>query len=113
MACGLQNGMATQYSGHIVRSTHVTGTVTDIGLLFGRLLGWYLRGVQAERSVEFWKMKFLMLLVFGFFCGALAGSALWDEWGQDALWLPTVLSASLGLTYTTYRKMQERKAQFS
>lgn len=111
MACGLQNGMATQYSGHIIRSTHVTGTVTDIGLLFGRLLGWYLRGVDAEQSVEFWKIRFLLLLVFGFFSGAFTGSALWDQWGQDALWLPTLLSATLGLTYTTYRRMKERREQ--
>ncbi|KAJ3033473.1 hypothetical protein HK097_004832, partial [Rhizophlyctis rosea] len=32
-ACGLQNAMATTYSGAIIRTTHVTGTTTDIALI--------------------------------------------------------------------------------
>lgn len=32
MACGLQNRMATTYSGAVIRTTHVTGIVTDLGL---------------------------------------------------------------------------------
>ncbi len=34
-ACGLQNAMATTYSGAIVRSTHLTGIFTDLGLMLG------------------------------------------------------------------------------
>ena len=36
-ACGLQNGMASSYYGLIVRTTHVTGILTDIGVLLGAL----------------------------------------------------------------------------
>jgi uncharacterized membrane protein YoaK (UPF0700 family) len=30
LACGLQNGMTTFYSGAIIRTTHVTGTLTGL-----------------------------------------------------------------------------------
>merc|ERR1719272_133898 len=42
-ACGLQNGMATSYSGAVIRTTHVTGIATDVGLLLGRMLRRLLR----------------------------------------------------------------------
>jgi len=38
MACGLQNGIVTTYSGAVIRTTHVTGIATDIGLILGRSL---------------------------------------------------------------------------
>ncbi len=39
-ACGLQNGMATRFSGAVVRTTHMSGIVTDIGLLLGNWMRW-------------------------------------------------------------------------
>ncbi|CAJ1405687.1 unnamed protein product [Effrenium voratum] len=35
-ACGLQNGIMSSYTGSVVRTTHVTGIATDIGLITGR-----------------------------------------------------------------------------
>jgi uncharacterized membrane protein YoaK (UPF0700 family) len=31
-ACGIQNALCTSYSGAVIRTTHLTGTVTDIGM---------------------------------------------------------------------------------
>ena len=31
------NGMATHWGGAVIRTTHVTGLLTDVGLLLGRL----------------------------------------------------------------------------
>ena len=36
-ACGLQNALATTYSGAIVRTTHVTGIFTDLGIMLGAI----------------------------------------------------------------------------
>ena len=36
-ACGLQNAMVTTYSGAIIRTTHVSGLFTDLGLMLGAL----------------------------------------------------------------------------
>ncbi|MDN3685382.1 YoaK family protein [Vibrio sinaloensis] len=41
-ACGLQNAMITTFSGAVVRTTHMTGIITDLGLMIGaRLRGEY------------------------------------------------------------------------
>ena len=37
-ACGLQNAMITTFSGAVVRTTHMTGIVTDLGLMIGAKL---------------------------------------------------------------------------
>ena len=34
-ACGLQNALATTYSGAVIRTTHVTGIFTDLGIMLG------------------------------------------------------------------------------
>ena len=33
MALGLQNAMTTRFSGAVIRTTHLTGMTTDLGLL--------------------------------------------------------------------------------
>ena len=38
MACGLQNAMSSSYCGLMIRTTHVTGIVTDIGVMLGHWL---------------------------------------------------------------------------
>lgn len=35
LACGMQNALCTTYSGAVIRTTHMTGTCTDIGLVLG------------------------------------------------------------------------------
>ena len=37
-ACGLQNALVTNYSGATIRTTHVTGIFTDLGLMIGARL---------------------------------------------------------------------------
>lgn len=35
-ALGLQNGLTSSFHGMAIRTTHFTGTVTDLGLMLGR-----------------------------------------------------------------------------
>lgn len=58
---GMQNGMLIKYEGIAAKTTHITGTMTDIGVYIGR----YLRG---DRS-EIWKLEFCLMTVFGFLFG--------------------------------------------
>ena len=37
-ACGLQNAMASTFSGSVVRTTHITGMFTDLGIFLGHSL---------------------------------------------------------------------------
>jgi uncharacterized membrane protein YoaK (UPF0700 family) len=71
---GLQNAVITKISRAEIRTTHVTGLVTDIGIELGKLV--YVnprdRGdpVLANRR----KLRIHVLLVACFFTGALAGA---------------------------------------
>lgn len=67
-ACGLQNALATRFRGLVLRTTHITGLLTDLG----QLIGMKLRG----HPIESWKIKVPLLLATAFACGAAAGAAL-------------------------------------
>lgn len=72
---GLQNAMITKLSRAEIRTTHVTGLVTDIGIELGKLFYWNLdhRGDQlvlANRA----KLRLLTSLVLLFFSGGVLGA---------------------------------------
>lgn len=95
-ACGLQNGMASSYLGLILRTTHVTGIVTDIGVLIGHWL--------RHRRVEAWKLGLLMALFFGFAMGGVLGAFLHHHWGLHAMWVAAGGTSAAGLLYFTWRR---------
>lgn len=68
LACGAQNALATRYRGIILRTTHVTGLLTDLGAT----LGMRLKG----HHIESWKILAPLALSLAFFIGSVAGGAL-------------------------------------
>lgn len=87
LACGTQNGLASSYYGLIIRTTHVTGIVTDLGVLAGQRV----RGVP----VEGWKPVLLGGLLVGFLLGGTAGQVAAARFGPAAL-APAALVCALG-----------------
>ena len=74
---GLQNALITKISNAEIRTTHVTGMVTDIGIELGKLLYWNRSASQldqAEVSANRNKLKIYGLLVISFFSGGLVGA---------------------------------------
>jgi uncharacterized membrane protein YoaK (UPF0700 family) len=74
---GLQNAIITKISKAEIRTTHVTGMVTDIGIELGKLLYWNLdaRGTGAPRVTADWpKLGLLASLLGMFFIGGLVGA---------------------------------------
>ncbi len=70
---GLQNAIVTKLSNAVIRTTHLTGMVTDIGIALGRLV---LAGT-AERlsvTVEVAKIRLLGSLIAMFFLGGVIGA---------------------------------------
>lgn len=96
MACGLQNAMASSYYGLIIRTTHVTGMTTDIGVLIGHLIRY--------RRIELWKLLLLTLLLCSFFTGGLLGGLAFGKIGIAALFLASVSCMSAGLCYYEWRR---------
>jgi len=112
-ACGLQNGMATSYSGAVIRTTHMTGLATDIGLLIAKLLTRCIRKHcrksqlnavdHAEMEIEAKKLRLLSLLLLGFLAGSLIGALLSGSIGINALLVPAAVTGLAGLIYCSFR----------
>ncbi|KFN41175.1 YoaK family protein [Arenimonas oryziterrae] len=98
MACGLQNAMATTYSGAIVRTSHVSGMFTDLGIMLGHAL----RGMPVARR----RLGLCTLVIAFFFSGGLLGACLFARYQYAALYLPAALTGITGLAYVAYRQRQ-------
>eukprot|EP00435_Cladocopium_sp_Y103_P059929 s269_g21.t1 len=109
-ACGLQNAMCTTHFGGIVRTSHVTGTVTDLGSILGRISMIYLQKrwrqrrlseiEQAEMSVDYQKLTVLAGLWSSYFLGGLGGVYMENiipGAPQRVLLLPAAGTGLLGL----------------
>ena len=74
---GLQNAMITKLSGAEIRTTHMTGIVTDLGIELGKLFYWnrssadvHAQTVIANRA----KLRIHATMLASFFVGGLAGA---------------------------------------
>jgi len=91
LACGLQNAMVSSYSGAVIRTTHVTGIITDLGIVAGQLL----RG----RSLDRRRTGLYLVLLSGFFVGGICGSIGFGRIGYGMLLLPAALTGTAGILY--------------
>jgi uncharacterized membrane protein YoaK (UPF0700 family) len=91
MACGLQNAMVTTFSGAIVRTTHVTGLLTDIGLMLGAKL--------RRNKLDTRKLLLLSIIFSGFICGGILGATLFAKFTFNALVVPATAAIILALVY--------------
>lgn len=103
LACGLQNAMVTTYSGSTMRTTHITGMVTDLGIACGHLL----RGTE----VDWFRFRIYGVLFLGFFAGGLIGTLGYNHFGYDTLLFPAVLSGISGVGYTVVKHLERRQRQ--
>ncbi|WP_313219046.1 YoaK family protein [Stenotrophomonas sp.] len=94
MACGLQNAMATTFSGAVVRTTHLSGMFTDLGIGLGHLL----RGLPLPIR----RLTLSGLIVSGFLAGGILGAWLFLRVGYDALLAPALLTGGTGLGYVLH-----------
>ena len=73
---GLQNAVISKVSRSVIRTTHVTGVVTDIGIELGKLLYW--NRIQLDPSLRVTadrdRLTVLSLLVLSFFSGGVIGA---------------------------------------
>ncbi len=78
---GLQNALITKISNAEIRTTHVTGLMTDIGIELGKLL--YFNGVNQPVKVlaNRRKLKIHLTLVAFFFIGGVLGALGFKTWG--------------------------------
>lgn len=67
---GLQNAVITKISGSVVRTTHMTGIITDLGIELGKLIYWNQTSTDADARVMADRARLATLgLLFVFFLG--------------------------------------------
>ena len=98
VAIGLQNAMATTYSGAIIRTSHVSGMFTDLGITLGHAL----RGLPVDHR----RLSLCLVIISAFLAGGVIGALLYGQWQYKALYLPAVLTGTTGLIYGVYRHRQ-------
>lgn len=98
MACGLQNAMTATYSGTLVRTSHLTGMFTDLGVFLGHRL----RGVQANPR----RLWLCLAIIGGFLAGGVAGALLFPYFAFRTLYLPAALTGITGVAYAAYRQLR-------
>lgn len=88
---GLQNAIVTKISNAEIRTTHMTGVVTDLGIELGRMLYWNQRQhpggpVRANRD----RLRMLATVLGLFLAGGIAGAAAFKSIGYLAV-MPIVV----------------------
>ncbi|GBG40930.1 YoaK family protein [Mycobacterium montefiorense] len=83
-ALGLQNGLTSSFRGMSIRTTHFTGTVTDLGLMLGR---------SRHEGIQKWKAAILTTTLLLFLGGGIAGILFGVHLGGYSLLLPAATCA--------------------
>ncbi len=99
-ACGLQNALSTHYKGIILRTTHLTGLLTDLGIQ----LGMRLRGHRTPSR----KIAVPFFLVLSFFAGAAAGASLVISGYPNPLLLLSIAYVLCGIGWSVGTRLSDR-----
>ena len=91
MACGLQNGALTTSSGSSVRTTHMTGLTTDLGLGIARMLTFTPHDdvYRRERVANLLRLG----TVLSFIIGSEVGAILFIALGFQGFLVPAAIAA--------------------
>ena len=101
-ACGLQNAMVSTYSGAVVRTTHLSGMFTDLGIFLGHSL----RGLPVDAR----RLRLCFVIISAFLCGGIAGAVAFHHLGYSTLFIPSGLIVLTALAYGAYRIRNARNA---
>ncbi|WP_119679367.1 YoaK family protein [Indioceanicola profundi] len=95
---GLQNAIVTRLSGARIRTTHVTGMVTDIGIELGHLMDRAVtRGAPGSAKPDLDKLALHVPTVGSFFVGGLLGVFGYRAMGQLFLLIPAACLMALAI----------------
>lgn len=100
-ACGLQNAMASTYSGTVIRTSHVTGMITDLGIFLGHRI--------KRTSIDLKRLRLCLIVLSAFLMGAIFGALCFRWISYSTLYFPSLLTGITGLAYGMFRSIKVRK----
>ncbi|WP_184549284.1 YoaK family protein [Mucilaginibacter sp. FT3.2] len=86
-AMGLQNALVSMVSGSVVRTTHLTGTFTDLGIDTAHLF----HKKTTERPALYARIKLRLYIIFFFMTGAVSGAYLYRIWDFHSFFIPVII----------------------
>lgn len=89
LACGLQNGAITSSSVKSVRTTHLTGVTTDLGLGFARLISLDRRTEPYKKEVRANLMRSGSIVFF--VIGSAVGAYVFYRYGYTGFYIPALI----------------------
>lgn len=103
LASGLQNAAITSSSGHSVRTTHMTGLTTDLGLGLARIFSFDLKDKSLKKEIRANKLRFGSIV--SFVLGSALGAWIFMSLGYRGFVFPAVIAL--------YAAWHGRKAKIS
>ncbi len=100
-ACGLQNAMVSTSSRTVVRTTHVSGMFTDLGIFLGHAL----RGLPVDPR----RIQMCFLVISAFLCGGVTGAILFRKLSYSAVYIPAGITTFAAIICTAYQLFGNRK----
>lgn len=92
---GLQNSMVTTISNSVVRTTHLTGLFTDLGIELSQLLFYK---ASSERKALQSSIQLRLTIIFFFFIGGITAGAAYTKLGLYTLFIGAMMLMG-GLMY--------------
>lgn len=102
LICGIQNGAVTLVSRSIVRTTHLTGITTDLGIGLIRVFNRkQINEVNDEGKANLMRVGIIVFFMFG----SLIGVPLFQRYEYQAFFLPCLISGCLFFTMLYFQRI--------
>jgi uncharacterized membrane protein YoaK (UPF0700 family) len=99
-AMGLQNAMVTMISGSVVRTTHLTGMFTDLGIELAE--GIYDVAKDKKNGTLYGKIILRLVIIGFFFVGCITSAYCYHFLGYKTFYIPVIL-LSIGILFDISR----------
>ncbi|ESQ88687.1 YoaK family protein [Asticcacaulis benevestitus] len=111
---GVQNAVVTRISEARVRTTHVSGMATDIGIEIGLLIdSAFRRGLPSEMAAVRARLQLHLETILAFLGGGVLGVALYRGIGGAMFWIAAFILAAISLRgLTQARQSTVNRADF-
>lgn len=104
-AMGLQNALVTRVSKSVIRTTHMTGLFTDMGIELAQLFFYKAEGQRQKLTRS---IGLRLIIVLSFLAGCIAGGAIYQVWQLKTLWIAVAILVGISI-YDSFSVWTDRE----